>query len=385
MLKRVFLIVLDGVGIGALPDAGAYGDDGANTLVHALQAADHYSLPFFTMCGLGRLLPDGMLPFVSAPLASWGILQEVSAGKDTVVGHWEMMGVPTLDPFPTFPRGFPSDLILSFERAIGRKTLGNILASGTEIIEQLGEEHLRTGFPIIYTSADSVFQIAAHEKMVPLEELYRYCCQARAMLTGELAVARVIARPFNGEPGHFERTAGRQDYPLHPPGTTVLDILTAHRIAVTALGKIVDIFVGRGITHYNHTPHNAETMKALEGWLAAKEPGFCFVNLGDFDMLWGHRRLPHEFVQSLEEVDKGLGNLAQRLKEDDLLIITADHGNDPTFLAHTDHTREQVPVLVYAPGKPGHFLGVRPSLADAGATVLAAFQLPISIPGQSLI
>ncbi|MEI6308509.1 MAG: phosphopentomutase [bacterium] len=385
MRRRVLLIVLDGVGIGALPDAGAYGDDGANTLAHALQTAGHYSLPFFTMCGLGRLLPDSLLPFVSAPLASWGILQEVSAGKDTVVGHWEMMGAPTLDPFPTFPRGFPPDLILSFEGAINRKTLGNIAASGTEIIEQLGREHLRTGFPIVYTSADSVFQIAAHEKIIPLEELYRYCRLARAMLTGPNAVARVIARPFNGEPGHFERTAGRQDYPLPPPGTTVLDILTAHRIAVTALGKIVDIFVGRGITQFNHTPHNAETMKALEGWLAAKEPGFCFVNFGDFDMLWGHRRLPREFVHSLEEVDKGLGNIAQRLKEDDLLIITADHGNDPTFLAHTDHTREQVPVLVYSPGKSGHNLGVRPSLADAGATVLAAFQLPISIPGQPLI
>jgi phosphopentomutase len=385
MIRRVLLVVLDGVGVGALPDAASYGDEGANTAAHALQAAGKYSLPFFTMAGLGRLLPDGLLPFVSAPVASWGILQEISAGKDTVVGHWEMMGVPTLKAFPTYPHGFPRSLLDEFEQAIGRKTIGNVAASGTEIIKQLGEEHLRTGYPIVYTSGDSVFQVAAHESVIPLDDLYRYCHIARGLLVGENDVARVIARPFNGEAGNFVRTAGRKDYPLPPPGTTVLDILSAHGIPVIALGKIVDIFAGRGITRANHTPHNPETMIALEGWLGENQAGFCFVNFGDFDMLWGHRRLPLDFVRGLEQVDHGLVGIAQRLKEEDLLIITADHGNDPTCTAHTDHTREQVPVMIYAPGKPGHWLGVQPSLAAIGATVLAAFRLPISIPGEALI
>ncbi|MGB9553219.1 MAG: phosphopentomutase, partial [bacterium] len=366
MFKRIVLIVLDGVGAGALPDANQYGDEGANTLVNSLKAVGSFSLPFFKRSGLGNIINEGLLKTTSSPLASWGVMWEKSVGKDTIIGHWEMMGIYTLKPFPTYPRGFPKEIITQFEEKIGRKTLGNVAASGTEIIKLLGEEHMKTGYPIVYTSADSVFQIACHEQVVPLEELYQYCQIARSLLLGEHGVLRVIARPFVGQPGNFIRTANRRDFPLPPPYPTVLDILQEKGFPVFALGKIKDVFSGRGISFSMHTGSNSETMLALREWIQSGEKGLAFANLGDFDTLWGHRRLPDKFVQGLEAADKFLEEIWGSLTVQDLMMVTADHGNDPTFTKHTDHTREKVPILFYLKGKQGISLGVRESFADVG-------------------
>ncbi|MDI6868337.1 MAG: phosphopentomutase [Coprothermobacterota bacterium] len=385
MLNRVILIILDGVGAGALPDAHLYGDEGSNTLVHSLRAVESFSLPFFKKSGLGNIINEGLLEPAVTPLASWGVMLEASVGKDTIIGHWEMMGIYTKKPFPTYPQGFPEEVILKFEEQIGRKTLGNVAASGTEIIKLLGEEHMRTGYPIVYTSADSVFQIACHEEIIPVEELYCYCQIARSLLTGEHGVLRVIARPFVGQPGNFVRTANRRDFPLPPPFPTVLDSLKENGIPVYAFSKIEDVFSGRGITHSLHTGNNPETMKALGEWVQGKEGGLAFANLGDFDTLWGHRRLPDKFVQGLEDVDQFLQGIWETLTANDLMMVTADHGNDPTFMKHTDHTREMVPLLLYIKGKRGIPLGVRESFADIGKTILSVFGIQSGLPGNNIL
>lgn len=385
MFDKVILLVLDGVGAGALPDAPLYGDEGSNTLVHSLRANPGFRLPFLEKSGLGNIIDAELLNPISSPLAYWGLMRELSVGKDTIIGHWEMMGVYTSKPFPTYPEGFPQDVISRFEEGIGRKTIGNIKASGTEILKTLGPQHVATGYPIVYTSADSVFQIACHEEVVPLQELYRYCQIARSILVGKHGVLRVIARPFIGKPESFIRTTNRKDFPLPPPYPTALDLLLAKGIEVFALGKIEDVFSGRGISFSRHTGNNGETMHAINGWLSRAEKGFCFANLGDFDTLWGHRRLPDKFVGGLEEVDLFLKQIFDCLSSHDLLIVTADHGNDPTFTRHTDHTREMVPILIYRKGIAGKPLGTRESFADVGATILAAFDVQHALPGKSLL
>lgn len=383
--KRAIVLVLDGAGAGVLPDASDYGDQGANTLLHALQAAGSFELPFLQSAGLGNLLPGSPLPPAMQPIASYGLMQEKSKGKDTIVGHWEMMGLITEVAFPTYPHGFPPDVIRAFEQAIGRKTIGNVVTSGTIIIEELGLEHLRSGCPIVYTSADSVFQIACHEQLIPVEELYRFCLIARQMLVGDHGVARVIARPFIGSPGSFLRTGHRKDFTIPPPGQTALDILLASGVFVLGLGKIIDVFSGRGISQSNHAPNNPEILAATRDWLAGNQGGFCFVNLVDFDMLWGHRRKPVEFVRGLEAADRFLVETVPPLGPEDLMIITADHGNDPTFTRHFDHTREQVPVLVFQAGRLPAPLGLRSSFADVGATVLSFFGIRSPLPGITLL
>ncbi len=385
IFRRIILIILDGVGVGALPDAHLYGDEGCNTLRNSLEQVNSFNLPFFEKSGLGNIMGNGTLEISSAPLASWGTMREASWGKDTIIGHWEMMGVITRKPFPTYPNGFPPEIIFEFEKKIGRKTLGNVAASGTEIIQKLGEEHLRTGYPIVYTSADSVFQIACHEGVIPLETLYSYCKIARSLLQGDHAVLRVIARPFVGEPGNFTRTTNRKDFPLPPPIPTVLDLLIDKGIEVFSFGKVDDIFGGRGISISFHTGNNRDTMNALLYWLKERKSGLAFANLGDFDTLWGHRRLPEKFVRGLEEADKFLGEFFEKLDSDDLMIVTADHGNDPTYKKHTDHTREKVPLLLFIKGKQGEPLGERSTFSDIGKTVLDAFGIQGHFPGESLI
>ncbi len=385
MFERVILIVLDGVGVGALPDASQYNDTGANTLVNALRAAKNYSLPFLSRAGLGLIIDEGLLPQEERPLASWGTMREASVGKDTIIGHWEMMGLKTEHPFPTFPGGFPADWVSCFEQAIERKTLGNLAISGTEILKLFGQEHMRSGRPIIYTSADSVLQIACHEEIVPLAELYRFCTIARSLLQGDLAVLRVIARPFQGSEGVFIRTGNRRDFTLSPPGLTVLDLLFQAGLKVVALGKIADVFSGRGITVAEHTPFNRETMDVTRKWLRSESRAFIFVNLGDFDTLWGHRRLPREFVRCLERADSFLEEIWEGLTPEDLLIVTADHGNDPTMTRHSDHTREEVPLMIFWRGKVGRPLGQRESFLDIGETIVTAFGLQETVGGKGLL
>lgn len=385
MFRRVILIVLDGVGVGALPDAVQYNDLGANTLANALKTVEEYSLPFLAKAGLGLIIERGLLPLADKPLASWGTMKEASPGKDTIIGHWEMMGLKVGHPFPTFPQGFPREWVRCFEQAIGRQTLGNLVISGTEVLKLLGDEHVRTGKPIIYTSADSVLQIACHEEIVPLFELYRFCEIARSLLKEELAVARVIARPFLGEAGSYIRTGNRKDFTLPPPGLTALDFLHRANIPVVALGKIVDVFSGRGITLAEHTPFNLETMEATKRWLLQVDNGLFFVNLGDFDTLWGHRRLPLEFVRGLEQADLFLEEIWNGLTPEELLIVTADHGNDPTMTRHTDHTREEVPLLIFWRERDGKPLGQRESFADLGETILATFGLQDTVGGENIL
>ncbi len=374
--ERVLWIVLDGVGIGEMPDAAAYGDSGSDTLGN-LARQRPLSLPNLAALGLGNIKPlTGIAP-AAAPLASYGKCALKSPGKDTTTGHWEMTGVLLERPLPLFPAGFPAEFLAEFEARIGRGTLGNKSASGTEIIAELGEEHVRTGNPIVYTSADSVFQIAAHEEVISLFELYRICETARAMLRGPLEVGRVIARPFLGSAGHFARTTNRKDFAIAPPQATLLDILDSAQVPVHAVGKIFDIFLGRGIRSYEKTKGNpdgmAKTLAALEDF----PQGLIFVNLVDFDSLYGHRNNVEGYALALEETDRWLPDLLAKLTPQDLLLITADHGCDPTTPS-TDHSREYVPLLAYAPQRPPQFLGTRESLADLGQTVAVNFgvQLP---------
>lgn len=366
---RVIWIVLDSFGVGSLPDAAAYGDAGANTLLHIAGHAQGFALPHLAALGLGKIQPAPGVPADVPVKGAWGKARERSAGKDTTAGHWEMAGVITPEKFPTFPNGFPRDFIDRFEKAVGRGTLGNKAASGTAILEELGAAHLRTGRLIVYTSADSVFQIAAHERVVPPGELYRICAVARAMLAGPLGVGRVIARPFAGEPGRFVRTAGRRDFSLAPAGTTVPDLVKAAGLPSVAIGKIHDIFAGRGFTESVHTQGNMDGVDRTLAMMGKYRAGLLFTNLVDYDMLYGHRRDTQGYADALMAFDRRLPEIEAALGPDDLLLLTADHGCDPTW-SGTDHTREYVPLLFYgAAVRPDTALGIRQTFADAGATV----------------
>jgi len=372
-LRRAILVVLDGVGAGENPDSHAYGDDGASSLEHCALAVGGLALPNLGRVGLGNITPIlGTAPTADAS-GSYGRMAETGAGKDSTTGHWEITGVVLKKPLPTYPHGFPPDLVAAFEQAIGRKVLGNKPASGTEIIKELGEEHIRTGYPILYTSADSVFQVAAHQDVIPLAELYHICVIARGMLTGENAVGRVIARPFIGEPGSFKRTEHRRDFSLAPLGTTLLDLLQAGGKEVIGIGKIEDLFAGRGLTQRDHTETNKDGMAVTLRWLERDFTGLLFVNLVEFDMLWGHRRDSQGYAQALRDVDAWFGQVQQVMQLEDAIFFTADHGVDPTYRG-SDHTREEVPLLAY--GKPvsaGIDLGVRSTFADLGQTLAEAF------------
>ena len=361
--NRAIVVVLDSLGVGELPDAAQFGDAGCHTLLHILARMPDLALPNLRSLGLLRLLgaQDAVLP-----QAGWGKMAERSRGKDTTTGHWELSGLVLDKPFPTFPHGFPAAFLERFSQAVGRPCIGNCTASGTEIIQRLGDEAVRRGALIVYTSADSVFQVAAHEEVVPLSELYAICQTARGMLTGDLAVGRVIARPFVGGQGKYVRTANRRDFSLEPAGRTMLDALQAAGRDVLAVGKISDIFAGRGITESFPTHGNEEGERALLDLLERDFSGLLFVNLVDFDMLYGHRRDAEGYGRALEHFDRTLGEALRRLRPGDLLAVTGDHGCDPTFRG-TDHTREYVPLLLHG-GATGD-LGVRTSFSDLAATV----------------
>ena len=381
-LERAIVIVLDGVGIGQAPDAAVYGDDGANCLANCALAVGGLSLPTLGSLGLGNLTEIAGTP-PQAPVGACGRLVERSPGKDSTTGHWELMGVILDQPLPTYPHGFPAELVAQFEAAIGRQVLGNIPASGTAILEELGAEHLRTGSPILYTSADSVFQLAAHEDVIAVADLYRMCEIARGLLTGDHAVGRVIARPFTGVPGAFIRTPHRRDFSLPPPAPTLLDTLKASGRAVIGIGKIEDLFAGRGLTASNHTATNAEAQAATIEQLARPFAGLLFVNLVEFDQSFGHRRNPQGYAAALRAFDAWLPSALAALGDDDALFITGDHGTDPTWRG-TDHTRESVPMLVAgASVQAGVYLGARASFADLGATLAKAFGLPPLANGSS--
>lgn len=380
---RILLLVLDSLGIGALPDAGQYGDKGSNTLGNVAKMAGGLELPVLEELGLANIVEVAGLAPVPAPRANYGRMAEAAEGKDTITGHWEMAGVIVSKPFRTYPRGFPEEIIREFSRQIGRGILGNYVASGTEIIEDLGGEHMQTGKPIVYTSADSVFQIAAHEEIIPLEEQYRICSIARELLYGDFKVARVIARPFIGRPGSFARTPNRRDYSLEPELPTVLDALVEQAKTVTSIGKIKDIFAGRGISRGFKTKNNAHGIETILEVMSGDVGDLIFANLVDFDMLYGHRNDAQGYADALEEVSIGIGQIIEIMKEDDVLIITADHGCDPTFPG-TDHTREYVPLLVYGQNiRSGVDLGTRKTFADVAATVADLLNVDYSCPGTS--
>lgn len=385
MKRRAILLLLDGMGIGELPDAAAYGDEGSNTLVNTAKVVGGLHLPTLQRLGLGNLADILGVPPAEKPQACYGIMREVSAGKDSTTGHWEIAGIIRTKPFPTYPNGFPPDIIAAFERAIGRKVLGNKPASGTAILDELGEEHLRTGNPIVYTSADSVFQIAAHEDIVPVEQLYEWCRIAREILKGDHEVARVIARPFIGAPGNFRRTPRRRDFSVPPPYPTLLDALSESGLKVVTVGKVDDIFTGRGIAQAHHTGSNAEGMAKVTELAQTDDFDFLWCTLVDFDTQFGHRNDPQGFAKALTEFDAWLSDFLPKLRDDDLLVITADHGNDPTTPS-TDHSREHVPLLVWTPklveGKP---LGVRPTFADVAATVADFFGVRWTGAGESFL
>jgi phosphopentomutase len=382
-LDRAIVVVLDGVGVGHAPDAAAYGDAGANCLTNCANAVGALALPHMGGMGLGNLTPIAGTPPTDAARGAYARLDEAAAGKDSTTGHWELMGVTLDRPLPTYPHGFPPDLVARFEAAIGRGTLGNYPASGTVIIQQLGEEHLRTGKPILYTSADSVFQLAAHEQVIPLLELYRMCEIARGLLTGDNAVGRVIARPFVGEPGHFVRTPNRRDFSLVPPEPTLLDHLKGAGYEVRGVGKIEDLFVHRGLTWSNHTGTNESGMAVTLEQLAEPFRGLLFVNLVDCDQLYGHRRDPQGYARTLQQADDWIGRVLGLLGPREALFITGDHGTDPTFRG-TDHTREAVPLLAAGGPIPADVnLGVRASFADLGATLAEAFEVPALPSGTS--
>jgi phosphopentomutase len=368
-ISRAILVILDSVGVGELPDADLYGDVGSDTLGNLAQALGGVHLPHLQSLGLGNIHSIlGVLPEAS-PLGAYGRMSERSAGKDTIIGHWEITGVISARPLPTYPHGFPAEMIAEYERRIGRKTLGNYPASGTVILDQLGAEHMRTGFPIVYTSADSVFQVAAHEEIIPVEELYHICHVARDMLSGEHNVGRVIARPFIGHPGAFQRTDRRRDLSAPPPDLTLLDHVKRAGQSVCAIGKIEDIFAGQGITRAVHTHNNMDGVdKTLEAMRDAG-PGLVLTNLVDFDMIYGHRNDVQGYADALRAVDARVPELLQALRGGDVLVFTADHGCDPTTPS-TDHSREYVPLLVYGASiQPGVDLGTRTSFADLGASI----------------
>jgi len=375
---RVIWVVLDSVGIGPLPDAAEYGDVGRNTLGHIAESRP-LQVPNLARLGLGNIAPLAHIPPAVAPLASFGKGATHSPGKDTTTGHWEMAGIWLDQAFPVYKQGFPPEIMNAFEAQIGRKTIGNKPASGTEIIKELGEEHVRTGKPIVYTSGDSVFQIAAHEEVIPIAELYRMCGIARKLLDGKHRVGRVIARPFIGTPGNFTRTSNRHDYAVEPPRPMLLDVLKERGLPAFGVGKIHDIYNGRGVDEYVTTKSNADGMEKLTAAARERKQGLLFCNLVDFDMLYGHRKDVEGFAKSLEEFDAWLSGYLPLLGERDLLMLTADHGCDPDpRWETTDHSREYVPILAYAPAqKVGSDLGVRATLADMGQTIAENFSSAI--------
>ena len=384
---RVVVIVLDSAGIGALPDAALYGDEGSNTLGNIARETP-LAVPTLRSLGLGRLVALGDGPGTvhgGHPRGAFGRMAEASAGKDSVTGHWELMGLVLERAFPTFPSGFPLDLMAEFERRIGRGTFGNTVASGTEIIDRLGAEHVRTGKPIVYTSADSVFQVAAHEAVIPLDELYRICETAFELFVRGLGVGRVIARPFVGTPGAFTRTASRRDYAVEPEGPTLLDLLSAEGIPVVAIGKIRDLFAGRGIARALPTRSDGHGLDTLEAVMGDTSSGLIFINLVDFDTSYGHRNDVGGYAANLERFDARLAALLPSLRAGDLLVVTADHGNDPSTPS-TDHSREYVPVLAAGPGvRAGVDLGTRPTFADLGQTLADNFGVGPLARGASFL
>ncbi len=377
------VIILDGVGIGELPDAFKYQDEGSNTLGNLAEAVGGCHLPVLESLGMGKIIRIKGLKNSIEAIASYGKMAEVSPGKDSTTGHWEICGVILNRPFATYPDGFPEKLIKEFEKRIGRKTLGNIPASGTEIIEKLGPKHIETGYPIIYTSADSVFQIAAHKEIIPLDELYRMCEIARTLLNGEYNVARVIARPFTGKPGNFKRTPERKDYSITPPESTLLDLAVKKGYEVWVIGKVDDLFGHRGYTKSFHSVNNHECMKLLNDVLSNLKEGIIIVNLIQFDMDWGHRNDIKNFYQGLQDFDQHLKQTMKHFKRDDLIFITADHGCDPTTLS-TDHSREYVPLLVWGERfKSNINLGVRKTFADLARTAAEYLNIMGLKNGQS--
>jgi phosphopentomutase len=381
--ERIVAIVLDSVGIGELPDAPRYGDQGSDTLGNIARRMPLH-LPTLRHLGLDRLVPALGRP--AGPAAgAWGRMAEASPGKDSVTGHWEMAGIVLEQPFPTFPRGFPPEVMAEFESAIGRKAIGNVVASGTEVIERFGEEHLRTGAPIVYTSADSVFQIAAHEEVVPVPELYRWCELAYEIACEGMGVGRVIARPFVGSLGAFRRTHHRHDYALEPPELTLLDHLTAAGHPVIAVGKIKDLFAGRGITRHLVSASDDEGMDRVDEALRDVPRGLIWANLVDFDALYGHRNNVDGYARNLERFDARLADLLPHLRATDLLVVTADHGNDPTT-SSTDHSREYVPLLATGAAVPADVsLGTRATFADLGQTIAANFGVGPLAHGTSFL
>ena len=381
-MKRVFLIVLDSFGIGAMPDAKAFGDEGVNTLA-ACATSKELHIPNMLKAGLGNIDGVACLPKEENPTGAYARLTEKSNGKDTTIGHWEIAGIVSENPLPTYPDGFPEEVLESFRKATGRGILANAPWSGTAVIDAFGEEHQKTGDLIVYTSADSVFQIAAHEETVPLEKLYEYCKIARTQLQGKHGVGRVIARPFIGTPGAYKRTSNRHDYSLEPPAKTLLDAVKDAGKDSIGVGKIYDIFAGVGTTEHVYNKSNADGMAHTDAFEERGFEGLCFVNLVDFDMLFGHRRDIDGYAKALSEFDAWLGQFLPKLGEEDVVLITADHGCDPSYSATTDHTREYVPVLVLGKHvKPGN-LGTRDSFADIAATVAEMLQVELATPGKS--
>lgn len=378
MIKTTLLIILDSVGIGELSDASKYGDEGSNTLANSALAVNGIELPNLAVLGLGNLGNFLGITPVNSPLGAYGKMAPASPGKDTTTGHWEIAGIILDRPFPVYPQGFPFEIIDNFEKIIGRKILGNKAASGTEIIKELGEDHVRTGMPIVYTSADSVFQIAAHEEVIPITLLYEMCIIARQLLKDDHAVGRVIARPFDGKPGSFKRTERRHDFSLIPPRTNILTLMSEAGYPVTAVGKINDIFAGTGISKSVHTINNTDGMKKTVDLIKSSQGGLIFTNLVEFDMLYGHRNDPFGYATALKNFDRQLPAIIEALGKDDLLIITADHGCDPTT-ASTDHSREFVPLLITGtPVQSGINLGIRETFADIAATLAEIYNLSIN-------
>ena len=381
-MKRIFLFVLDSFGIGAMPDAESFGDVGVNTLA-ACAGSEKLRIPNMIAAGLGNVEGVTCLPRAAEPAGAYARLAEASMGKDTTIGHWEIAGLISPDPLPTYPEGFPEEVLEPFRKATGRGILANAPWSGTEVIDRYGDEHVATGDLIVYTSADSVFQIAAHEEVVPLETLYEYCRIARAQLQGRHGVGRVIARPFVGSSGAYKRTANRHDYSLEPAGETMLDAIKAAGKASIGVGKIYDIFAGRGTTEHVYNKSNANGMEHAMHYAQQEFEGLCFVNLVDFDMQFGHRRDIDGYAAALTEFDAFLGTFLEKLGEDDLVMITADHGCDPAYTATTDHTREYVPLLILGKQVKPVNLGTRGSFADIAATVTELLGVPFETEGKS--
>jgi phosphopentomutase len=380
-MSKLVLIIIDSVGVGEMPDASNFGDEGADTFGHIYRAYPDMKIDNLKNLGINRINGLSYIDYTGDVVGQYGKMMEVSNGKDTTTGHWEIAGLRIDTPFKTYPKGFPDKIIEAFEKQIGRKSLCNRPASGTEIIEELGEEHMETGYPIVYTSGDSVFQIAAHIDIVPLDELYKMCEIARELLRGEEQVARIIARPFIGEKGSFERTSDRRDYSLDPFGNTILDNLKNAKYDVIAVGKIVDIFNNQGITEAVHIKNNMDGVDQTIRYMKENPNGLIFTNLVDFDAKYGHRRNVEGYKNAIEDFDARIPEVLNHLNTDDILLITADHGNDPSFKG-TDHTREMVPLLAYSPGSAPADFGIRKTFADVAATIADYFS--VENPGEGM-